>query len=197
MNIFFCGPLCVSATGSCARNLLKLLATGLIFGALPAYAAGTLAGTDINNEASVDYQVGATSLTQTSNTVTVTVAELVDLTITLQSPQTPSAPGATNQELLFSLTNTGNGNEVFSLLINNALAGDDFDPVQSATALFFDTDGSGDLSAGDRHASGPCERRTGAKRAGCDVADRYGRTRHGVRRSRRRRRGRHYRYQWW
>lgn len=115
----------------------------------PSFALGTVAGTDIDNAASVSYEVGGTPVSETSNTVTVTVAELIDVAVVLQSPQTPVDTGATNQALLFTLTNTGNGTETFTLAIDNAIAGDDFDPVASATPIWFDTDGSGDLSAGD------------------------------------------------
>ena len=44
----------------------------------------------------------------------------------------------------------GNGNEAFSLQgLSAGIAGDEFDPVLSATSLYFDTDSSGDLSAPD------------------------------------------------
>ena len=140
----------VQAMGaSLAKVFSGALALALTFVCVPALALGTVAGTDILNEAVVEYDVGGNSLTTTSNPVTVTVVELVDLVVTLQSPQTPAEPGTTNQELLFTLTNTGNGTETFDLLVNSVLAGDDFDPVPSAVSLFFDTDASGDLSAGD------------------------------------------------
>lgn len=113
------------------------------------WAIGTTAGTDIQNEATVSFDVGGNTLTETSNEVIVTVAELIDVDVTLQSPQTATEPGLTNQELLFTVTNTGNGDETFSLVIDSALAGDDFDPTPSAVSIFFDTDGSGDLSPGD------------------------------------------------
>lgn len=134
---------------SLVRTVAGAFALGISLSAPSALALGTTAGTDILNEAVVDYQVGGSSLTTLSNPVTVTVVELVDLTVTLQSPQTSVEPGTTNNELLFTLTNVGNGTEAFDLIVDSALAGDDFDPVLSAVELFFDTDGSGDLSAGD------------------------------------------------
>lgn len=119
-------------------------------GSLPAFGAGTQAGTDITNTAEVAYQVGATSVTETSNLVTITVAEIVDVDVTLQSPQTPVTAGSSGQDLLFTVTNTGNGTETFTLAIDSALAGDNFDPVPTLpNSIYFDTDGSGDLSAAD------------------------------------------------
>ena len=113
-------------------------------------AVGTIAGTDIDNTAVISYEVVGTPQTISSNTVTLTVAEVLDVDVTLVSGPVSVVAGASTQELLFVVTNTGNGTETFSLAINNALTGDDFDPVESTpAAIYFDTDGSGDFSAGD------------------------------------------------
>jgi len=113
-------------------------------------ALGTIAGTDIDNTAVVSYEVVGTPQTISSNTVTLTVAEVLDVDVTLLSGPVSVVSGATTQELLFVVTNIGNGTETFSLAINNALTGDDFDPVESTpAAIYFDTDASGDFSAGD------------------------------------------------
>lgn len=112
-------------------------------------AAGTIAGTDITNTAEASYEIGGTPVTQSSNTVTISVDEIIDATLVLQSPRVVVATPESNAVLLFSLTNTGNGPETFSLTVANNDAGDDFDPIAAATGIFFDTDGSGDLSVGD------------------------------------------------
>ena len=57
--------------------------------------------------------------------------------------------GDLNRALLFRLTNTGNGSETFPLTIDNLVAGDNFDPQAAAPAIYFDSDGSGDLSPAD------------------------------------------------
>jgi len=116
---------------------------------LPVLALGTIAGTDIDNTAMVSYEVAGTPQTTTSNTVTLTVAEVLDVDVTLLSGPASTAAGAVEQDLLLSVTNTGNGTESFTLAIDNALSGDDFDPVASTPAIYFDTDGSGDFSPGD------------------------------------------------
>lgn len=114
-----------------------------------ASAVGTVAGTNIDNTAQVSYEIDGSPVTENSNTLTVTVAEILDVNVTLQSPQVVVSPGDLNQELLFTVTNVGNGSEAFSLTINSVLAGDDFDPTPATPAIYFDTDGSGDLSPGD------------------------------------------------
>ncbi len=136
---------------SAARfRYLALLTLFIAFTSLPARGAGTIAGTDISNTASVTYTLNGTPITENSTPAVVTVAEILDVDVTLQSPQLPVAPGDTNQAIVFTVTNTGNGTETFSLTGLSTIAGDDFDPVLATPdAIFFDTDGSGDLSAGD------------------------------------------------
>ena len=114
-----------------------------------ALAAGTPAGTSIQNTATVSFDLGGTPVVTSSNTTTLTVAELLDVDVTLQSSTVTVGAGATQQELVFRVTNTGNGPERFSLLGESVLTGDDFDPSPASPFLYFDTDGSGDLSAGD------------------------------------------------
>ncbi len=129
-------------------SLTSLLAV-LCF-AQPALAVGTLAGTDISNTASVSYTLNGAPITENSAPAVITVAEILDVDVTLQSPQLPVAPGDTNQAIVFTVTNTGNGTETFSLAALSTIAGDDFDPALSTPdSIFFDTDGSGDLSPGD------------------------------------------------
>ena len=116
----------------------------------PAAALGTAVGTLIENTAVLNYDLAGTPLTVQSNTTTLAVAERINVTVTLQSPQTPVAPGDTGQALLFTVTNTGNGTETFQLDIDSVIAGDDFDPVPAVPGIYFDSDGSGDFNAGDQ-----------------------------------------------
>ncbi|HET7609658.1 MAG TPA: hypothetical protein VFL84_13340, partial [Gammaproteobacteria bacterium] len=113
------------------------------------HAIGTAAGTNITSTATVNYSVGGTPATESSNTATVVVAELINVTMALQSPTVSVAAGATNEALLFLVTNTGNGGETFTLLGDSVLVGDDFDPAPAAPFIYFDTDSSGDLSPAD------------------------------------------------
>ncbi len=116
----------------------------------PAAAVGTAVGTVIENTAVVNYDLSGTPLTIQSNTTTLAVAERINVTVTLQSPQTPVAPGDAARALLFTVTNTGNGSETFQLAIDSLIAGDDFDPTPAVPGIYFDTDGSGDFNAGDQ-----------------------------------------------
>ena len=113
-------------------------------------AAGTPVGTIIENAASISFDVAGTPTTVLTNTTTLTVVERVDVVVTLQSPQVLVAANDTNRALLFTVTNIGNGTEVFSLAIDNVIGGDDFDPVAAVPAIYFDTDASGDFNAGDQ-----------------------------------------------
>jgi uncharacterized repeat protein (TIGR01451 family) len=113
------------------------------------HAIGTAAGTNITSTATVNYSIGGTPATMNSNTATVVVAELINVTMALQSPTVSVAAGATNEALLFLVTNTGNSNEVFTLSGDSVLVGDDFDPIPAAPFIYFDSDSSGDLSPAD------------------------------------------------
>lgn len=121
-----------------------------LFATLSAHAVGTVAGTTIQNTAEITYSVGASTLSASSNTTSITVAEILDVAVAINSATVSVTPGATQQELVFTVTNTGNGNESFTLTGLSTLPGDDFDPTPSTpTFIYFDTDGSGDLSAAD------------------------------------------------
>jgi uncharacterized repeat protein (TIGR01451 family) len=115
----------------------------------PVDAAGTAAGTVIDNAAQLSYEIAGNAVSLTSNTVSITVDERVDVVVTLQGPQVLVAGGDAGRSLLLRITNTGNGSEAFQLTIDSNLSGDDFDPVPATPSIYFDTDASGDLSAGD------------------------------------------------
>jgi uncharacterized repeat protein (TIGR01451 family) len=117
---------------------------------LASHAAGTPAGTSIQNTAQVSYTLGSSTVTASSNTSSVTVAEILDAVLTIAAPTVQVSAGATTQELVFTLTNTGNGTEAFDLTALSAgVVGDDFDPTLATPAIYFDTDNSGDFSAAD------------------------------------------------
>jgi uncharacterized repeat protein (TIGR01451 family) len=113
--------------------------SGFIFAA-PAFAGGVTAGTLIENTAVASYDDGAGARTINSNTVTVRVDELLDVTLTSLDPGPISTrPG--DAVLTFELTNQGNGPEAFRLTANTAVAGNDFDTVFQAIAI--DSNGNG------------------------------------------------------
>jgi uncharacterized repeat protein (TIGR01451 family) len=133
-------------------SLRRALLLTLAFGAAsPAavHAVGTAAGTNITSMATIDYSIGGTPTTTNSNATTVVVAELLNVTMALQSPTVSVAAGASNKALLFLVTNTGNSLEAFTLTGDSVLVGDDFDPTPAAPFIYFDSDASGDLSPAD------------------------------------------------
>jgi uncharacterized repeat protein (TIGR01451 family) len=133
-------------------SIRRLSVAGLaVVGApLASHAAGTPAGTSIQNTAQVSYTLGSSSVTASSNTSSVTVAEILDAVLTIAAPTVQVSVGASNEELVFTLTNTGNGNETFNLTALSAgVVGDDFDPTLAIPSIYFDTDNSGDFSAAD------------------------------------------------
>ena len=80
-------------------------------------AVGVAAGTSINNTAEVTYTVGSVNATATSNTVSVTVAEILDVVVTLQTPSVPVIAGRDrSRSCVYRVTNTGNGPETFRLV---------------------------------------------------------------------------------
>jgi uncharacterized repeat protein (TIGR01451 family) len=126
-------------------RVFALLAT-LILAAMAApcaLAIGTAAGTQINNQAAVAY-VDPSGVTQTdlSNTVTLRVDEVLDVTVTRNDANDiPVLAAATSQPLSFHVTNNGNGPETFRLNTNIALVNDQFDPL--AARIAFDTNNNG------------------------------------------------------
>jgi uncharacterized repeat protein (TIGR01451 family) len=110
-------------------------------------AVGTPAGTDIENTATASFVVSGTPVSVDSNVETVTVAEIIDVDVTLQSA-TPVTVGSgdTNRVLTYLVTNTGNGTDDVALVAVSALGGDDFDPA--LVGIFLDTDGDAVYTAG-------------------------------------------------
>ncbi|HYI48469.1 MAG TPA: hypothetical protein VEX35_08400 [Allosphingosinicella sp.] len=137
-------PVC----GNAKRALrLRLSATALAAGALlaaaPAHAARTPAGTVINNSATATYDLpGGGQNTVTSNIVSLTVDELLDVSVaSADGGDVSTVPAAVNQVLTFRVTNAGNGSEAFVLTARDNAGGDDFDPA--ATSIVLDTNGNG------------------------------------------------------
>ena len=104
-------------------------------------AAGTAAGTVIQNTATLTYSIGGgPQQSATTPPATFTVAELINVTLVWQDAANVAVGSPdSNRALTFLLTNTGNGPETFALARNNAIAGDNYDPVNgSAGAIFLE-----------------------------------------------------------
>ncbi|HEV7233353.1 MAG TPA: hypothetical protein VGN36_03835 [Sphingorhabdus sp.] len=110
--------------------------------AAPAFATGTVAGTDIDNVAEATYDTPSGPVTIQSNLVRIRVDELLDVTVTSTDPgDVTTSPGATGNVQTFRITNTGNGDEAFRLTANTGVGGDDFDPT--LTQIVLDTNDNG------------------------------------------------------
>ena len=119
----------------------------ICFSSQPAFAAGTLAGTNIENIATASYDTGSGTIDIQSNTATILVDELLDVTVASSDPgDVATTPGATNAVLTFRVTNNGNGPEAFRFTPNVANGGDDFDPTLSQ--IIIDTNNNGVYDAG-------------------------------------------------
>ena len=123
------------------------LAVALLGTAVSAHALGTAAGMVIQNRAMANFDIGAaTNLTAYSSTVSTTVDELIDVLVDNAGAGTTyvfNLP-ASNQPLLFTVTNNGNGIESFDLTVTESAA-DDFDtdppagpPAQPGVELYID-----------------------------------------------------------
>jgi uncharacterized repeat protein (TIGR01451 family) len=137
------------AASARARIFLSSCALGASIGfARPALAAGTVAGTNIDNVATATFDLpGGGTSTVTSNTVTMKVDELLDVTVASADPgDVVTSPSATNQVLKFTVTNAGNGNEKFGLATIDTSGGDDFNPT--VTSIVLDTNGNHAYDAG-------------------------------------------------
>ena len=135
------------------RFVAGSLALSSFFVAASAHADGVSAGTLIENTASATYDDGDGPITIPSNTVTVRVDELLDVTLTsLNSGAVAAEPGTA--VLTFELTNTGNGPEAYTLTANPSVPGNDFDTTVDAIAV--DTNGNGVYDPGvDQILTGP------------------------------------------
>jgi uncharacterized repeat protein (TIGR01451 family) len=134
--------------------LRKLLFWAGVFCAVPSAveAAGTAAGTVIQNTATLTYSIGGTPATATTPPASFTVAELINVTLVSQDAANVAVNSPdSNRALTFVLTNTGNGPETFAVSRNNAVAGDNFDPINGSAGAIFLENG---LQAGFQ-ASGP------------------------------------------
>ncbi|MBC7946002.1 MAG: hypothetical protein H7X91_12240 [Burkholderiales bacterium] len=99
---------------------LKYIAAALLMvGAQQTFAAGTLSGADVNNTATINYQVGGVAQpAQPSNTATFKVDRKVNLTVAeVGTADTTVTPGSTNQAVTFTVTNTANAALDFALTV--------------------------------------------------------------------------------
>ncbi len=115
------------------KHYLKLFALMFVLLAWASprvYALGTPACTDITNTATINYTIGAVNASTVSNTTTNKVAEVIDLTVSwTDTAAITVTPNAQDQITTFSLTNTGNATESFSLSVLSTLTTSELTPA--------------------------------------------------------------------
>lgn len=110
----------------------------------PAHAAGVPAGSLIENTATATYTANSAAQSVDSNTVTLTVDEVLDGAVVSQ--ESGPVPATSTAVLRYKITNTGNGGEAFTLTANPAVVGNSFDAT--VTGLAIDVNGNGVYDAG-------------------------------------------------
>jgi uncharacterized repeat protein (TIGR01451 family) len=137
------------------RALFTILAALAVWpaGAPAAMAAGTASGSQIDNYATVDYQVNSIAQTTvSSDTASFVVDNKIDVTVTtLDGSAVSVVPGSSDRYLSFSVTNDGNTVQDFSLSAAAATGTvfgvtDNFDA--DSVAVFVDANGNGSYDPG-------------------------------------------------
>jgi uncharacterized repeat protein (TIGR01451 family) len=130
------------------RSLIGIVVALLGVYASGAHAVDVPAGTVVTNTASVQYTVSSTTLTQTAS-ANFTVQQIINVAITWQNGTDVSVtPGASNQALLFKVTNTGNGTDSFKLAEALVTPGGlTFTPA--GCQIYFDTANTGVFDSSD------------------------------------------------
>lgn len=127
------------------RIASSLAVLAAVLAAQQAHAASVAAGTLIQNTASASFSTGSTTRTVDSNTVTVKVDELLDVTL-VSKDSAPVSISTGSAVLTYQLTNTGNGPEAFYLTANPTVSGNQF--TATVTSIAYDSDGNGVYDAG-------------------------------------------------
>lgn len=119
------------------------------------FAAGTPACRDIVNQATASWTIGATDFSASSNTVTTTVAEILDVVTTWQDASPVVVTSAsTSQVLTFLVTNIGNGTDSYTLTPSDNLGGDEFDPDFVSLVLDGNLNGTYDVGVDPPYLAG-------------------------------------------
>jgi len=103
-------------------RLLALLFGAALLGLVSqsAMAAGTLSGTTIANQATLNYTVGTTAQSAINASVNFVVDNKVNLTVAMASNNATTTPNLNNQAVAFTVTNNGNTPQRYAL---SAVAG--------------------------------------------------------------------------
>jgi len=106
----------------------------------------TTAGTLINNQATVTYEVNGNTLSA-SDSVAYTVDYLVDLIlVNSNGGNTNVVAGESQASIMFQLKNEGNKDQFYTFILDENAIGDNFDPIANSCQLFDSS--NNDITAG-------------------------------------------------
>ena len=122
------------------KGVLLLLV--LFFNSTAVHAVGTPVGTQITNQVTVDFTINGNT-GSTSDSTEFFVQEIIDVNVGWQDASNVLVLSPDVQQVLtYLVTNTGNGEETFSLTVNSTPAiTDDFDPLNAN--IYLDSNGNG------------------------------------------------------
>jgi len=108
-----------------SKHLAGLLAFGaaLVVGQ-SAYAIGIASGVSVQNDVTVDYEVGGTAQTQLTDSVSFLVDNKIDLSIAVVDDTV--VPNQADQVLTYTIVNEGNTTQGYRLAVANSTVADDF-----------------------------------------------------------------------
>ena len=132
-------------TGFLSTAAIAVLSSGTAFAQL------TPANTPVENTFTLNYDVNGAGQPPIDNEdapTTFRVDRLIDLTVENIEGTTTVAPGQVDADTIFTVTNDGNGDQAYELTVQNAVAGDDFDPTGSTTLTYYISDGDNDFEPG-------------------------------------------------
>ncbi|MFA5501296.1 MAG: hypothetical protein WC253_01485 [Sulfurovaceae bacterium] len=124
------------------RKILFIALAWIAVGITNIFAKGVLAGTEISNFSTLQYEINGVSYTTDSNTIIDKVDQVIDVNV-VWNDASPIivASGEINRVLTFKVTNTGNGNDTFSLTYDIANPSSDF--IVTNPRIFIDTNNNG------------------------------------------------------
>lgn len=98
------------------KKQIFILALGYLSFSSYAFAGGTAAGTTVDTDFTIDYQIGSTNQTQiTGSSASFMIGRKIDLTMSEDNASVNVTPNASGQVMTFTLTNNGNGTQGYRI----------------------------------------------------------------------------------
>ena len=134
-------------------NFVRRVVNGVVFwgmlgASLSVNALGTDAGLNIENTATVNFEIGGTAQTAvSSNTTQTLVDELIDVVVVSDNGGAVAVGSPDSNVILqFTVTNNGNGSEVFQVIADDDVAEGGFNPLLNQ--MYIESNGIPGLQVG-------------------------------------------------